>query len=175
MMTNELTFPLGGFKHGSRTDISKGILTNKDAALLILAANGGCLPVGTMKTLLRAWRPLEGGPVCVQEGKYDPQTKLYTRPVYSKTEREELHFSYLFNTYYGHISEKYDCGPWPGQPNSRWNMRRYSEGAYMWRPRRHTAAISAYGVARLRQLAQACAKHGRHLEPEITTLVETHA
>ncbi len=137
----EITFPLIGFTYGTRTDIARRILTNKDAALLILAANDGTMNVGDIKALLRGWRPFGDGS---KDG--------------VRYATGELHFSYLFNAYYGHIVTNYDRTA---------GCKHYSSGAYMWRPARHTAAISALGRARLRVLAAQAAKAGVSLEPEV--------
>ncbi len=150
----EFTFPLIGFRYGTRTDIAARILNNKDAALLILAANGGVMKVGDVKALLRGWRPLGHG-ADKNHAKYYPKT--------------ELHFSYLFNTYYGHITEDYnrtegDRGGWcAGQKGAN----RYSSGPFMWRPFKNRAAISALGRARLRTLAAQATAAGMVLEPEV--------
>lgn len=147
----ELTFPLIGFTYGTRTDIARRVLTNKDAALLILAANGGVMRVRDVKALLRGWRPLGDGS-SKNHAKYYPTS--------------ELHFSYLFNTYYGHITMDYDrCGPrknWHGGSTSE-----YSSGAYMWRPFKNRAAISALGRARLNALAAQAAAAGVTLATEV--------
>lgn len=147
----ELTFPLIGFTYGTRTNIAKRILNNKDAALLILAANGCVMRVGDVKALLRGWRPLGHG-----------ADKNHAKD-YPKT---ELHFSYLFNTYYGHITANYDhCGA-----RTRWwggSTDRYSSGAYMWRPYGGHAAVSALGRVRLNALATQAAAAGVSLEPEV--------
>ncbi len=153
-MNNELTFPLAGFKYGARTNVAKGILTNKDAALLILAANGGTLPKTDVQVLLRGWRPLRDG-----------ADKKHARYYVGK----ELHFSYLFNAYYGHISDDYnkatgDRGGWCDQYRGK---NRYSCGPYMWRPSRATAAISALGRARLRVLTLQAAVAGMVLPEEV--------
>lgn len=132
--TAEFTFPLAGFSHAKRTNIAKRKLSNKDAALLILAANGGVMRVPDVKTLLRGWRPLDG---------YGGQ---------------ELHFTYLFNEFYGHITENYDAQPFLARPGYSKNncygrsKAHYSVGPYMWRPFAHRAAISALGRARLNYL-----------------------
>lgn len=147
----ELTFPLIGFTYGTRTDIARRVLTNKDAALLILAANGGVMRVRDVKALLRGWRPFGDGS-SKNHAKYYPTS--------------ELHFSYLFNTYYGHITMDYDrCGPrtnWHGGSTSR-----YSSGAYMWRPFKNRVAISALGRARLNALAAQAAAAGVSLATEV--------
>jgi len=48
----EFTFSLIGFTYGRRTNIAKRVLNNKDAALLILAANGGVMRVGDVKAVM---------------------------------------------------------------------------------------------------------------------------
>lgn len=150
----EFTFPLIGFTYGTRTNIAKRILTNKDAALLILAANGGVMRVADVKALLRGWRPLgDGG------------SKNHTK-YYSTT---ELHFSYLFNTYYGHITENYNYGEGDrgGWLTGRRGPNRYSSGPYMWRPFKNRAAVSALGRARLNALAAMAAASGVSLATEV--------
>lgn len=163
MMTNELTFPLSGFKPGTRTNVAKGILTNKDAALLILAANGGTLPKTTVQALLRAWRPLEGKsrPI-IAGGRYKGDRWI---PAVYGTDPSELQFTYLFNEFYGHITSDYNqAAPRKYCYN---DQARYSSGPYMWRPARATAAISALGRARLRSLVEACQAAGMVLAPEV--------
>lgn len=154
---NELTFPLIGFTYGTRTNIAARILNNKDAALLILAANGGVMPVGTVKALLRGWRPGTAGQNVLRRGRWDEKARKYV-PAVLGTDPSELHFSYLFNAYYGHIVHTYDRTA---------GCRHYSSGAYMWRPARATAAISSLGRARLRILAAQAAAAGVSLEPEV--------
>ncbi len=169
MTTNELTYPLNGFKPGMRTNVAKGILTNKDAALLILAANGGTLDRSEVTALLRGWRPAEGqGPNIVKRGRFDLKRNKWVPPVVG-TGPSELHFSYLFNAYYGHISDDYNRteGDRGGWLEHRGGKNRYSSGPYMWRPKAHTAAISALGRARLRSLVEACQAAGMVLAPEV--------
>lgn len=153
----ELTFPLIGFTYGTRTDIARRVLTNKDAALLILAANGGVMRVADVKALLRGWRGPTKGLCVVKPGRYNFKTNKYDKPVFG-TDPTELHFSYLFNTYYGHITENYDYARGRGH---------YSAGAYMWRPFKNRAAISALGRARLNALAAQAAAAGVSLAPEV--------
>jgi hypothetical protein len=153
----EFTYPLIGFTYGRKTDIAKRVLNNKDAALLILAANGGVMRVADVKGLLRGWRPGTTGRNVIRPGRFNLRTNKYEKPVYG-TDPSELHFSYLFNAYYGHITENYD---WAGP------RRHYSVGAYMWRPFKNRAAISALGRARLRALAAQAAAAGVSLEPEV--------
>lgn len=150
----EFTFPLIGFRYGTRTNIARRVLTNKDAALLILAANGGVMRVGDVKALLRGWRPLG-------DGSSKNHAKYYSRT--------ELHFSYLFNTYYGHITENYertegDRGGWLDNYRGK---NRYSSGPFMWRPFKNRAAISALGRARLNALAAQAAASGVSLATEV--------
>lgn len=146
MTTNELTFPLSGLKPAMRTDPSKGTVTNKDAALLILAANGGVLPKATVQALLRGWRPLEG-----------------------KNPNSELCFTYLFNEYYGHITSDYDqAEPRRGYAGGQ---AHYSSGPYMWRPARATAAVSALGRERLKWLVASFAANDKPLAPEVNAFV----
>lgn len=160
----ELTFPLIGFTYGTRTDIARRILTNKDAALLILAANGGVMRVADVKVLLRGWRGPTKGFNLIKPGRYDYKTGKYVKPVYG-TDPAELHFSYLFNTYYGHITLDYDrCGP---RSNFVGSTSKYSCGAYMWRPFKNRAAISALGRARLNALAAQAAAAGVSLATEV--------
>lgn len=157
----EFTFPLIGFTYGTRTDIAKRILTNKDAALLILAANGGVMRVDDIKALLRGWRGPTKGLAIIKQGRYNLKTNKYDKPVYS-TDPAELHFSYLFNTYYGHITENYDYAR---------GRTHYSSGAYMWRPFKNRAAISALGRARLNVLAAQAAAADINLEPKVIETV----
>lgn len=155
----EFTFPLIGFTYGTKTNIAKRVLTNKDAALLILAANGGVMRVADVKALLRGWRgpsPV-GGFNVVKQGRFNLRTNKYIPTVFG-TDPAELHFSYLFNTYYGHITENYDHARGRGH---------YSSGAYMWRPFKNRAAISALGRARLNALATAAASAGVSLATEV--------
>lgn len=155
----EFTYPLIGFHHGKVTNLAARILNNKDAALLILAANGGVMRVADVKALLRGWRPGTTGKNVIKSGRYDFKLNKYVKPVYG-TDPSELHFSYLFNTFYGHITENYDHPGWNGRC-------KYSSGAYMWRPFKNRAAISALGRARLNVLAAQAAKAGVSLEPEV--------
>lgn len=148
----EFTFPLIGFTYGTRTNIAKRILTNKDAALLILAANGGVMRVRDVKALLRGWRPLG-------DGSSKNHAKYYST--------SELHFSYLFNTYYGHITENYDAPEHKKHANRYVSRRYYSVGAYMWRPFKNRAAISALGHARLNALTAQAAAAGVSLAIEV--------
>lgn len=136
----EITFPLFGFMYGTRTIIAARILNNKDAALLILAANGGVMNVNDIKVLLRGWRPFG-------ENKKGVRFAM-----------GELHFTYLFNLYYGHISRDY---------NSSRPRGHYSSGAYMWRPRHGYAAISSLGRARLNILVEQAKQAGICLENEV--------
>lgn len=162
----EFTFPLIGFTYGTRTDIAKRVLTNKDAALLILAANGGVMRVADVKALLRGWRGPTKGFNVVQRGRWNHKTNRWTPPVFG-TDPAELHFSYLFNTYYGHITENYDAPEHKKHANRYVGRRYYSAGAYMWRPFKNRAAISALGRARLNTLAAQAAAAGVSLAPEV--------
>jgi hypothetical protein len=153
----EFTYPLIGFTYGTRTNIAKRILNNKDAALLILAANGGVMRVADVKALLRGWRPGTTGKNVIKPGRFNLRTNKYEPTVYG-TDPAELHFSYLFNTYYGHITENYDYARGRGH---------YSSGAYMWRPFKNRAAISALGRARLNALAAQAAAAGVSLATEV--------
>lgn len=153
----EFTYPLIGFAYGRKTDIANRVLNNKDAALLILAANGGVMRVADVKALLRGWRPGTTGQNVIKPGRYNLRTNKYEKPVYG-TDPAELHFSYLFNTYYGHITENYDYAGKRGH---------YSAGAYMWRPFKNRAAISALGRARLNALAAMAAASGVSLATEV--------
>jgi hypothetical protein len=164
----EFTFPLIGFSHGFRTDIANRVLNNKDAALLILAANGGVMKVGEVKALLRGWRPSTTGRNVIKPGRFNLRTNKRERPVYG-TDPAELHFSYLFNTYYGHITEDYNRveGDRGGEYGGYKCANRYSAGPFMWRPFKNRAAISALGRARLHTLAAQAKAAGMILEPEV--------
>lgn len=164
----EFTYPLIGFTYGTKTNVAKRILNNKDAALLILAANGGVMRVGDVKALLRGWRGPTKGLCVVKPGRYNFKTNKYDETVYG-TDPAELHFSYLFNTYYGHITEDYnqvegDRGGWCA---GRKGANRYSAGPFMWRPFKNRAAISALGRARLNALAAQAAAAGVSLATEV--------
>lgn len=157
----EFTFPLIGFKYGTRTDIALRILNNKDAALLILAANGGVMKVGDVKALLRGWRPSTTGRNVIKPGRYDLKKNKWVPPVLG-TDPAELHFSYLFNCYYGHITET-----WERTAGSR----HYSSGAFMWRPFKGRAGISKLGHSRLATLVTQASRAGVRLEPEVVAAV----
>jgi hypothetical protein len=148
---NELTFPLAGFRYAVRTNLAKHTLCNKDAALLVLAANGGILDKEDVIALLRGWRPLG-------DGSTESRTRFYST--------RELRFDYLFNAYYGHITDRYD---YVG-PDRKWHTSKtghYSKGAYMWRPSRAKAAISLLGMLRLEELSHQAVMVGIDLDLEI--------
>jgi hypothetical protein len=145
----EITFPLFGFTYGTRTNIAARILNNKDAALFILAANGGVMKVSDIKGLLRGWRPFG-------ENKKGVRFAI-----------GELHFSYLFNVYYGHITKNYNAPEHMKHANRYVGCRYYSIGAYMWRPRHGYAAISSLGRARLNILVDQAKQAGICLENEV--------
>lgn len=132
-MINELTFPLANLTHGRKTDVKNGVINNRDATLLILAANGGVMSVNDVKILLRGWRPLEGH--------------------YG----HELRFQYLFNAYYGISSDTdRDC------EHAKTSMiRHYSSAAIFHRPKRGLVAISSYGRKRLADLVAEIRSAGR--------------
>jgi hypothetical protein len=124
--TKKIEFPLAGFtggKCGRVTDVKKRILSNRDACLLLLAANGPICRTSTLKTLLRAWRPLEG-----QLGGDVPS---------------ELNFGYLFNSCYGHTTDnvegRRDMSRRPGR----------APYAYFWSNKRGEVKISHAGFKRL--------------------------
>jgi hypothetical protein len=164
----EFTFPLIGFRYGTRTNIAARILNNKDAALLILAANGGVMRVSDVKALLRGWRPGTTGRNVLKPSRWNHRLRKRTPAVFG-TDPAELHFSYLFNTYYGHITEDYNRteGDRGGWCSGRKGANRYSSGPFMWRPFKNRAAISALGRARLRTLAAQATAAGMVLEPEV--------
>lgn len=130
--TENLINPLtqAGYEYGVRTDLARGIINNKDAALLCLAVNGGILKTREIKNLLRAWRPRAGFVEKRVDGKFVKKVA-------------DLHYSYLFNTYYGHISTIFDHDEWRG------SMRHYSKVPYMWSRTRGEAAVSKQGYLRL--------------------------
>lgn len=142
--TKEIEFPLAGFtggKCGRVTDISKRVLSNRDACLLLLAANGPICKSSTLKVLLRAWRPLEGVTYKYRRG----MTDLVTR-----NGNFELNFGYLFNSYYGHI-----CGNIEGRPAKRWfDKKAPTAAAYFWSNKRGEVKISNAGFRRLSWLIQ---------------------
>lgn len=125
-MINELTFPhaLRTLRHGRKTDLSKGVVNNIDATMMILAANGGSLRVGEIRALLRGWRPLEA---------------------YGS---HELWFKYMFNSYYGHVVTEDRDVEW--QPTSM--VRYYARGPSFVRQSRGRVAISSYGLKRFANL-----------------------
>lgn len=132
----EIEWPLTGFTFATRTNIAKRQLCNRDACLLLLAANGPTVKTSTLKTLLRAWRPLEGV--------YYGATKTL-RPG-----RRELDFSYLFNHYYGHIGTNAS-----GKKYVPWTGANYAGPCWWWRnteTMRGTCQISSAGYARLEEL-----------------------
>jgi len=136
--TKEIEFPLAGFtggKCGRVTDISKRVLNNRDACLLLLAANGPICKTSTLKALLRAWRPLEGITYKYRRG----MTDLVTR-----NGNFELHFDYLFNSYYGHI-----CGNPEGRPSKPYYGSIRTGAAYFWSNKRGEIKISIAGYKRL--------------------------
>lgn len=136
--TKEIEFPLAGFtggRCGRVTDISKRVLSNRDACLLLLAANGPICKSSTLKVLLRAWRPLEGVTYQYRSGQTDFQ---------SRNGNFELNFGYLFNGYYGHI-----CGNQEGRPAKRWYGGAPTKVAYFWSNKRGEVKISNEGYKRL--------------------------
>ncbi len=141
-MINELTFPLANLTHGRKTDVKKGVVNNRDAALLILAANGGVMSVNDVKILLRGWRPLSSK-------LYDNTGKIVGH--------KELRFQYLFNSYYGISYDRdRDC------EHAKTSMiRHYSVAAIFHRPKRGLVTISSYGRKRLADLIAELRNAGR--------------
>jgi len=143
--TKEIEFPLFGFtggKCGRVTDIKKRVLSNRDACLLLLAANGPICKTSTLKVLLRAWRPLEGVTYTYRRGMSD----LIAR----NGRALELDFGYLFNGYYGHT-----CGNIEGRPATRWfDKKPPTKAAYFWSNKRGEVKISNAGFGRLAWLIQ---------------------
>lgn len=131
---NEIEWPLTGFiggNSGRKTDVKAGILSNRDACLLLLFANGGVSTTGTLRRLLQAWRPLEG------------ITYRYNKPSY-RSGKHELHFSYLFNSYYGHI-----CGNIEGRPMPSYYGGCRTKEAFFWSAKRGEIRITHAGYKRL--------------------------
>lgn len=128
----EWTFPLAGFKFGRNTDIAKRILSNRDAALLILVANGGQLKTGEIQYFLKAWRP------------FDTTSKWRKghTPV----------FTYLFNSYYGHITTKES-----GEPLKPYYSKQRTKVAYLLSVRRGIIGITHEGFKRLGWLKESFA------------------
>ena len=147
--TKEVEFPLAGFtggKCGRVTDISKRVLSNRDACLLLLAANGPICSSTLLKALLRAWRPLEGVTYQYRRGDKD---------LISRSGRFELNFGYLFNGYYGHT-----CGNIDGRPYTPYcHSAPRSKAAYFWSTKRNEYKISNAGYKRLAWLLQQLKDH----------------
>lgn len=140
MPEREIEFPLAGFTGGAtgrETDISQRVLSNRDACLLLLAANGPEVKSGTLIALLRAWRPLEGAPY---SGGFLPR----------RTGNRELYFTYLFNSHYGHITNNYE-----GVPRKPYYSYARTKESFFWRERRGHIRISAAGYRRLASLIAA--------------------
>lgn len=136
--SKEIEFPLAGFtggRNGRVTDISKRVLSNRDACLLLLAANGPICRTGTLQRLLQAWRPLEGITYHYRPNSKDTQTR---------SGKHELHFTYLFNSYYGHI-----CGNPEGRPSQPYYGSIRTKAAYFWSNKRGEIKISIEGYKRL--------------------------
>jgi hypothetical protein len=145
----EIEFPLAGFtggKCGRVTDIAKRVLSNRDACLLLLAANGPICKTNTLQVLLRAWRPLEGVTYHYRPRGTDTQ---------SRSGKHELCFSYLFNTYYGHI-----CRNPEGRPNKPYYGGVRTKEAYFWSNKRGQIRISLAGYKRLSWLLDEMDQHG---------------
>ncbi len=145
----EIEFPLAGFTGGNCgrvTNIAKRVLSNRDACLLLLAANGPICKTDTLITLLRAWRPLEG-----MHYQYNPRGKDST----SRPGRRELCFTYLFNSYYGHT-----CGNPEGRPSKPYYGGVRTKAAYFWRNKRGQIRISLAGYKRLSWLLDEMDQHG---------------
>lgn len=137
----EIEFPLFGFtggKCGRKTDVAKRVLSNRDACLLLLAANGPVCKTSTLITLLRAWRPLEG------------MTYYSYRGGQSRSGRHELCFKYLFNSYYGHT-----CGNLQGRPyKPMYGRDGHPPVSYFWSNKRGEVKITIEGYKRLAWLIQ---------------------
>ena len=58
MMEQGFNYPavLDKFKHGFKTNLKKGVMTNQDAVLLILNANSGTMKRATIVDALLRWR-----------------------------------------------------------------------------------------------------------------------
>lgn len=148
-MDKEIEFPLAGFtggKCGRVTDIAKRVLSNRDACLLLLAANGPIVKTDTLLVLLRAWRPLEGTLYQYNSGGTD---------ITSKPGSRELCFTYLFNSYYGHI-----CGNPEGRPSKPHYSFRRTKESYFWRNKPGQIRISLAGYKRLSWLLDEMDQHG---------------
>lgn len=145
----EIEFPLAGFtggRTGRTTNIAERVLSNRDACLLLLAANGPICKTGTLQTLLRAWRPLEG---------YHYQYSRVGQGATSRPGHVELHFTYLFNTHYGHI-----CHNPQGIPDVPWCGPARTKEAYFWSNKRGEIRISLAGYKRLSWLLDEMDQHG---------------
>lgn len=145
-MAKEVEWPLKGWTFATKTDIARRKLCNRDACLLLLAANGPTCKTSLLKALLRAWRPAY------------TETKLLWG---SKDQRgirtTELDFGYLFNHYYGHIGTES-----MGKKYVPWTGATYKGPCWWWRDSRTmrgTCQISAAGYKRLEQLRQAIGFH----------------
>jgi hypothetical protein len=147
----EIEFPLAGFtggKCGRVTDIAKRVLSNRDACLLLLAANGPICKTNTLQVLLRAWRPLEGKT-------YAPSAARESSTTWIQTGRRELNFTYLFNSYYGHI-----CRNPEGRPSKSYFGGVRTKAAFFWTNKRGQIRISLAGYKRLSWLLDEMDQHG---------------
>lgn len=140
MVEKEIEFPLAGFTGGNsgrKTDVSQRVLSNRDACLLLLAANGPICKTGTLIRLLQAWRPLEG------------LTYSYNGPT-RRSGKHELCFKYLFNSYYGHT-----CGNYQGRPyKPMYGRDGHPAVSYFWSNKRGQVKITVEGYKRLAWLIQ---------------------
>lgn len=139
-MEKEIEFPLFGFtggKCGRITDFSKNVISNRDACILLIHANGGEVHRSTLIRLLQAFRPLEG-------------TSYYQNSGRSR----ELRFTYLFNSYYGHCCDNPD-----GKPVIPYFSGPRTKESLFWRVRKGYYRLTTPGIARLTTLLSAkCVK-----------------
>lgn len=149
----EIEFPLIGFKFSPRTNIAKKRLNNRDATLLLLAANGPTVKTNTLAILLRGWRPM---------GEDSARGKYWGK--------RELDFSYLWNHYYGHVGVDST-----GKKHVPWTGVTYKGPCWWWRntrTMRGTVQISAKGYARLAQLKHELAQV-MHYIPTLDNCITT--
>lgn len=126
----EIEWPLTGFTYATRTNVAQRKLNNLDACLMLIAANGPTVRTRTLKTLLRAWRPM---------GELSPRG-----PYWGK---RELDFDYLFNSFYGHVS-----GNPEGRPARSFYHKPRTTQCFWWQSKRGEVSITVAGYRRLEQL-----------------------